>query len=81
MTTMPTRVANTIPAVEDSRAMCFRQGKACVFATEEDGRIIITEPPGGEVERQDTGTGQVVDSGPTARKRKRALATNHRFRS
>ena len=66
MTTMPTRVANTIPAVEDSRAMCFRQGKACVFATEEDGRIIITEPPGGEVERQDTGTGQVVDSGPTA---------------
>ena len=34
MTTTPTRVASTIPAAEDSRAMCFRQGKACVHASD-----------------------------------------------
>ena len=66
MTTTPTRIASTIRAAEDSRAMCFRQGKACVYASEEDGRIIITEPPGGVVERLDTRTGQITDSGPTA---------------
>ena len=64
MTTTPTRIASTIPATEDSRTMCFRQGKACVYASEEDGRIIITEPPGGVVERLDTRTGQITGSGP-----------------
>ena len=46
--------------------MCFRQGKACVYASEEDGRIIITEPPDGVVERVDTRTGQITGAVPTA---------------
>ena len=66
MTTPPTRVPITIPTAEDSRAMCFRQRKACVYATAEDGRIIVTEPPGGVVEGLDTRTGEITDSGPTA---------------
>ena len=45
--------------------MCFRQGKACVYASEEDGTIIIAAPPGGVVERLDTGADQITDSGPT----------------
>ena len=64
MTTPP--VSITIPAAEDSRGMCFRQGKACVYASEEDGRIIITEPPGRVVDHLDTRAGQTPDSGPTA---------------
>lgn len=69
MTTTLTRVAITIPAVEDSRAMCFRQGKACVYTSEDDGRIIITEPPDGVVERLDTRTGRLTEPGPTAANR------------
>ena len=64
MTTTPTPIASTIAVTEDSRTMCFSQGKACVYASEEDGRIIITEPPGGVVERLDTRTGQITASGP-----------------
>ena len=45
--------------------MCFRQGKACVYASEEDGTIIIVAPPGGMVERLNTGADQITDSGPT----------------
>ena len=63
MTTTP--VWSSIPAAEDSRAMCFRQGKACVYASEEDGTIIIAAPPGGVVERLDTGADQITDSEPT----------------
>ena len=59
MTTTP--ISNSIPTAEDSRAMCFRQGKACVYASEEDGRIIIAAPPGGVVERLDTGAYQITD--------------------
>ena len=59
MTTTP--VWSSIPAAEDSRAMCFRQGKACVYASEEDGTIIIAAPPGGVVERLDTGADQITD--------------------
>ena len=66
MTTTRTRIASTIPAAEDSRAMCFRQGKACVYASEEDGRTIITEPPRAVVERLDTRDGQITESDPTA---------------
>ena len=66
MTTTPTQIASTIPAAEDSCAMCFRQGKACVYASEEDSRIIIAEPPEGMIERVDTRTGQITGAGPTA---------------
>ena len=45
--------------------MCFRQGKACVYASEEDGTIIIAAPPGGVVERLGTGADQITDSEPT----------------
>ena len=45
--------------------MCFRQGKACVYASEVDGTIIIATPPGGVVKRLDTGADQITDSGPT----------------
>ena len=62
MTTTP--IWSSIPAAENSRAMCFRQGKACVYASEEDGTIIVA-PPGGMVERLNTGADQITDSGPT----------------
>ena len=45
--------------------MCFRQGKACVYASEEDGTIIIAAPPGGVIERLDTGADEITDSLPT----------------
>ena len=45
--------------------MCFRQGKACMYASEVDGTIIMATPPGGVVERLDTGADQITDSGPT----------------
>jgi hypothetical protein len=60
-----TPVWSSIPAAENSRAMCFRQGKACVYASEEDGTIISAAPPGGGVERLDTGADQITDSRPT----------------
>ena len=71
MTTTPTRAANSIRAVEDSRAMCFRQGKACVYASEEDGRINVTEAPDGVVEHLDTRTGQTTGFRPEGREPKR----------
>ena len=36
------------------------------YASEEDGRIVIAEPPGGVVEHLDTRTGEITDSGRTA---------------
>ncbi len=63
-----TPVWSSIPAAEDSRAMCFRQGKAWVYASEKDGTIIIAAPPGGVLERLDTGPDrpdQITDSRPT----------------
>ena len=41
-----------IPAVEDSREVCFRQGKACVYTPEEEPGIIVTEWPNGVVDRK-----------------------------
>ena len=70
MTTTPSRIASTIPAVEDSRAMCFGQGKACVYASEEDGRIVIAGPPGGVVEHLDRRTGEITDSGREPKRRR-----------
>ena len=40
------------PAVEDSREMCFQQGKAYVYEPRDEPGIIITEWPNGVVDRK-----------------------------
>ena len=53
MTRAPSPVASTMPADEDSHGMCFKQGRhAYTPRRQEDGRIVITEPPGGVVDRR-----------------------------
>lgn len=44
---------NPLPAVEDSRAMCFQQGKPCIYASPDDPGVIITEWPNGTVDRKE----------------------------
>ena len=44
---------NPLPAVEDSRAMCFQQGKPCIYASPDDPGVIITEWPNGTVARKE----------------------------
>ncbi len=43
--TTPTRETRelVVPAVEDSREICFQQGKPCVYEPEEELGTIITE--------------------------------------
>ena len=49
----------TMPVTEDARAMCFAQGKSCVYASD-DERFIISETPTGVIDRHELATGQVT---------------------
>ena len=48
-----------MPVTEDARAMCFAQGKSCVYASDDD-RFIISETPAGVIDRHERRTGQVT---------------------
>ena len=41
-----------VPEVEDSRKICFQQGKACVYEPNEEQGTIVTEWPNGVVDRK-----------------------------
>jgi hypothetical protein len=49
----------TMPVTEDARAMCFAQGKSCVYASDDD-RFIVSETPAGVIDRHELATGQVT---------------------
>ena len=42
-----------LPAAEDSRETCFRQGKPCVYGAPDDPCVIVTEWPNGTIDRDD----------------------------
>ena len=41
-----------VPEVEDSREICFQQGKPCVYEPEEEPGTIVTEWPNGVIDRK-----------------------------
>ena len=45
------RVGNLDHLAEDSRQMCFEQGKACVYESETEPDTIMTEWPNGTIDR------------------------------
>ena len=47
------RVDNLDHEVEDSRAMCFEQGKPCVYEPENRPGTIVTEWPNGTIDAHD----------------------------
>ena len=52
MAPQPPRVApSMLRADEDGREMCFSQGKPCVYESESDPNVIITEWPNGVIEK------------------------------
>ena len=63
VTHAPDQTLTLLPE-RDSREMCFKQGKACVYQSETDERIIITEWPNGVVKRHNTETKLVTRSWP-----------------
>ena len=59
-----------MPVTEDARAMCFAQGKSCVYASDDD-RFIISETPAGVIDRHERRTGQVTRFWPDGTIRRR----------
>ena len=55
-----------IPDEVDSRRMCFLQGKACIWMTE-DGTEIVTEFPNGVVTRLRVADDAIVRTWPDGR--------------
>ena len=53
-----------IPAMQDSRRMCFEQGKACVYEPEGEDDVIMTEWPNGVVDRHDLRAGTMIRRWP-----------------
>ena len=51
--TTDTSETTPIPTVEDSREMCFQQGKPCIYAAPDDPDVIVTEWPNGTVDHKD----------------------------
>ena len=49
-----------VSSEQDSRELCFKQGKPCIYQSDDDEHVIITEWPNGVSERQDTRTNQVT---------------------
>ena len=49
-----------VPNGQDSRELCFKQGKPCIYQSDDDDHVIITEWPNGVSERQDTRTNRVT---------------------
>jgi hypothetical protein len=47
-----TRGELIVPEIEDSRRMCFEQGKACVYESEDEPGVIVTEWPNGVIDRK-----------------------------
>lgn len=47
------RIGNLDHEVEDSRQMCFEQGKPCVYEPEDRPGIIVTEWPNGTTDSHD----------------------------
>ena len=66
MTTTPTRVATTVPAAEDSRTMCSDRGRHACTPRRKTAGSSSPSRRDGVVERLETRTGQITDSGPTA---------------
>ena len=57
-TSTPTsRIGNLDHEVEDSRQMCFEQGKPCVYEPENRPGIIVTEWPNGTTDAHDLEAG------------------------
>lgn len=52
-TNTDTSETTPIPTVEDSREMCFQQGKPCIYAAPDDPDVIVTEWPNGTVDHKD----------------------------
>ncbi len=55
-TSTKARNSTAVPAVEDSRQMCFQQGKPCIYASPDDPGVIITEWPNGTVDHKELAT-------------------------
>lgn len=51
-TTQSTEMEWLVPAVEDSRQVCFGQGKAFVYEPKDEPGTIVTEWPNGVVDRK-----------------------------
>ena len=45
-----------VPEIEDSREICFEQGKPCVYEPDNEPGIIVTEWPNGIIDRWDEKT-------------------------
>lgn len=45
-----------VPEIEDSREICFEQGKPCVYEPDDEPGIIVTEWPNGIIDRWDEKT-------------------------
>ena len=52
------------PDSEDSREMCFEQGKPCIYEPEEELGVIVTEWPNGVVDRYTLATGARIRRWP-----------------
>lgn len=50
------RIGPAVPETEDSRQMCFSQGKAFVYEPEDDPGTIVTEWPNGVIDRHNLET-------------------------
>ncbi len=52
---------------EDSRRLCFEQGRACIYRDQEDPDIITTEEVNGVVSRHQVSTGKITRTWPDGR--------------
>ena len=50
------RMGPAVPETEDSRQMCFSQGKAFVYEPEDERGTIVTEWPNGVIDRHNLET-------------------------